>query len=86
MGDTVGHDSLCGRFASYSCLVEFQCRQCDTPTDELDNPFYDYQYILSDNIRKMVVENELVQLQKNVIIQLTIVFTQTFSFVLYHVV
>ena len=33
MGDTEGHDKLCGRYLSYNRLVNYQCRQCNIESE-----------------------------------------------------
>ena len=37
IGDAVGNDKLCDRFASYGKSVKRLCRDCDCPSDKLNN-------------------------------------------------
>ena len=40
IGDAVGHDKLCDRYASYGKNVKRLCRDCNCPSDELNNHKY----------------------------------------------
>jgi hypothetical protein len=39
IGDTEGHDKLCGRYNSRVLQVKRVCRHCDIPTMDCDNAF-----------------------------------------------
>ncbi len=38
VGDTAGHDKMCGHYVSYTKLIKQICRYCEVPTDEADDP------------------------------------------------
>ena len=42
IGDTAGHDKMCGHYCAYSALVKQNCRYCEVPTADSDNPTANY--------------------------------------------
>ncbi len=42
IGDTVGHDKMCGHYCCYSDKVQQNCRYCEVPTADSDNHEADY--------------------------------------------
>ena len=43
MGDAVGHDNLCDMFMSYTSASSFLCRDCNCPSQHLNDPFWECQ-------------------------------------------
>ena len=53
IGDAVGNDKLCDRFASYGKSVKRLCRDCDCPTEHLDNHKYYCDYTKRSDLLQM---------------------------------
>jgi hypothetical protein len=53
IGDTKGHDKLCGRYNSRA----LQAKQI--PTMDCDNAFYPWQHVKPDVVHSLVVSNDL---------------------------
>ena len=51
MGDAVGLDKLCDRYSSYGKNVKFLCRDCNCPTDDLDNMLHRCQFTKRSDIK-----------------------------------
>ena len=51
MGDTEGHDKLCGRMASRG-KIEYLCRYCNIHREDIDDPFKSGQLILQTEVIK----------------------------------
>lgn len=43
MGDAVGHDNLCDMFLSYTSASAFLCRDCNCPSQHLNDPLWQCQ-------------------------------------------
>ena len=61
IGDALGNDKLCDRFCSYGFKTKYLCRDCNCPTDQLDNPDYNCKFTLRSDILRMN-EKELKEL------------------------
>jgi hypothetical protein len=59
IGDTEGHDKLCGRYNSRALQVKQVCRHCDIPTMDCDNAFYPWRHVKPDVVHSLVVSNDL---------------------------
>jgi hypothetical protein len=59
LGDTKGHDKLCGRYNSRALQVKRVCRHCDIPTMDCDNAFYPWRHVKPDAVHYLVVSNDL---------------------------
>jgi hypothetical protein len=59
VGDTEGHDKLCGRYNYRGAGVSCLCRYCDTPFEETGNPHYKYQLLKQTDITSFTVNGEL---------------------------
>jgi hypothetical protein len=59
IGDTEGHDKLCGRYNSRALQVKRVCRHCDIPTMDCDNAFYPWRHVKPDAVHSLVVSNDL---------------------------
>lgn len=44
IGDTEGHDKLCGKYVNRSFHVKRLCRYCNTPTEETDNTNFKFSH------------------------------------------
>lgn len=64
VGDTEGHDKLCGRYNCRSDRVACICRYCDTPYSKTDDPSYDFELTKQKDIKKLMDDNDLVGLKK----------------------
>ena len=53
IGDAVGHDKLCDRFASYGKHVTRLCRDCDCPNTELNNHEFNCNYTKRSDLLAM---------------------------------
>jgi hypothetical protein len=49
IGETEGHDKLCGRYNSRALQVKQVCRHCDIPTMDCDNAFYPWRHVKPDS-------------------------------------
>jgi hypothetical protein len=63
IGDTKGHDKLCGRYSSRALQVKRACHHCDIPTMDCDNAFYQWRHVKPDVVHSLVVSNDLEGLQ-----------------------
>jgi hypothetical protein len=59
IGDTKGHDKLCGHYNSQALQMKQVCRHCDIPTIDCDNAFYPWQHVKPDVVHALVVSNDL---------------------------
>jgi hypothetical protein len=53
IGDTEGHDKLCGKFLSRNKTTNCICRYCNVPFDSTDDPFYKGSYWRKSIIEKL---------------------------------
>ena len=53
IGDAVGHDKLCDRFASYGKKVNRICRDCNCPSDQLNNPKFNCTFTKRSTLQSM---------------------------------
>jgi len=53
MGDTEGHDKLCGRMTSRG-KIEYLCRYCDIHKDIIDDPFESGKLIKQTVVKNIV--------------------------------
>ena len=63
IGDTEGHDKICGRYLSRSNIACL-CRCCNIPFGETDNPEYKFKYHKHDKIMKLVNNKTQKQLKQ----------------------
>ena len=56
IGDTEGHDNLCGRMVCRH-NIKHLCRYCDTTKDETDNPFVKYKFTKMNDVKKLISKN-----------------------------
>jgi hypothetical protein len=63
VGDTEGHDRLCGRYNSRAHGVARLCRHCTTPTLETSNLEYAWDLIVPQDITGLVDVNDYAGLQ-----------------------
>ncbi len=63
IGDTEGHDKLCGRYNSRALQVKRVCRHCDIPTMDCDNAFYPWRHVKPDVVHALVLSNDLERLK-----------------------
>ena len=61
IGDAVGHDKLCDRYASYGKNVARLCRDCDCPSDKLNNHKFHCNFTKHSSILRMN-EKELMKI------------------------
>ena len=54
IGDTEGHDKLCGRMACRHNIVKHLCRYCDTTRVETDNPFVNYKFAKMNDVKTYI--------------------------------
>ncbi len=59
IGDTEGHDKLCGRYNSRALQVKRVCRHCNIPTMDCDNAFYPWQHVMPDAVHALVVAKDV---------------------------
>jgi hypothetical protein len=60
IGDTEGHDKLCGRYNSRALQVKQVCRHCNIPTMDCDNAFYPcWRHVKPDVVHSLVVSDDL---------------------------
>jgi hypothetical protein len=57
IGDTDGHDKLCGRFCSRMNVARL-CRYCDCKFDETDNPFVKFLYTQQKTAEALIRKND----------------------------
>jgi hypothetical protein len=50
IGDTEGHDKLCGWYNSYASQVQRVYCHCNIPKMECDNAFYLWWHLLPDDV------------------------------------
>jgi hypothetical protein len=53
LGDTEGHDKLCGKYLNRTKAAKCLCRVCDCPTDQTGNPMHPHSYTLGTNIEAL---------------------------------
>jgi hypothetical protein len=58
VGDTEGHDKLCGKFLSRTKKIARLCRYCDCPTDSTDDTTNTWPFTLGPTIAEMVANGE----------------------------
>ena len=51
IGDTEGHDKLCGRMACRHNILQHLLRYCNTDRDDTDNPFVKYNFIKMNDVK-----------------------------------
>ena len=56
IGDTVGHDTICGRYRSYSNKIKRPIWSCDVSQDDIDDPDHVCSYTKVENIRSLLDE------------------------------
>ena len=56
IGDTEGHDRMCGQFNSRSLQTQRLCCHCDLPTMDMDNPHKKWSHILQQDIANLVAD------------------------------
>jgi hypothetical protein len=62
IGDTEGHDKLCGRYSNRS-KTKSLCRYCDIPFDKTDEPFYKFNYITESKVKRLLKSGNKEMLQ-----------------------
>ena len=63
VGDTEGHDKMCGKFLSRTNRIPRLCRYCDCPTDSTDVTTQLYPATLGPVIAQMVANGEKEELR-----------------------
>ena len=63
IGDTEGHDELCGWYNSRALQVQCVCRHCNIPTMECDNAFYPWRHVVPDDVQALVKSDDHVGLK-----------------------
>jgi hypothetical protein len=63
IGDTEGHDTLCGWYNSPTLQVQRVCFPRNIPTMECDNAFYLWQHVLSDDVHALIQPDDHVGLK-----------------------
>jgi hypothetical protein len=63
IGDTEGHDKLCGRYNSRALQVQRVCRHCNIPTMECDNAFYPWRHVFPEDVQALVKADDHVGLK-----------------------
>ena len=56
IGDTKGHDDMCGHYNSHSSNICRMVRDCDIPQDRGDDPFFECQFVVQSSIEDIVNE------------------------------
>ena len=59
IGDTEAHDRLVGKFNYRGRHANHVCRHCNVPFDELDNPNFDYKFMLQSTIDELVDNGDI---------------------------
>jgi hypothetical protein len=54
IGDTEGHDKLCGRYNSHTLQVQHVCHHCNIPTMGCDDAFYPWWHVLPGGVQALV--------------------------------
>ena len=63
VGDTEGHDKMCGKFLSRTNQIPRLCRYCDCPTDDTDLTTHVFSPTLGPEIAQMVADGEKEELR-----------------------
>ena len=63
IGDTLGHDALVCRFGQYKSLY-LLCQACGCPSDDTDNPLYNYCYTKHKDVVGWIDSNDEESLQR----------------------
>ena len=63
VGDTEGHDKLCGKFLSRTERMARLCRYCDCPTAHTNDPSCTWDFTLAPSITSLVRDGEIEQLR-----------------------
>jgi hypothetical protein len=53
LGDTEGHDKICGKYQIRTNAARCLCRVCDCPTDKTGDPFHKHTLTLGPKIEKL---------------------------------
>jgi len=62
IGDTDGHDRLCGRYLSRA-MIECLCRYCNIKFKNTDDPFAKYKFTRQDVVNKLCDQNRKIKLK-----------------------
>ena len=54
IGDTEGHDKLCGKYTNRSANVKRLCRYCNTLYDETDNTGQKFEHNRCDQVNILI--------------------------------
>jgi len=65
IGDTLGHDTVCGHFSGYASNVKRPCRMCDVSTLSLDKADSEFSPIVAQDIKK-TIEESIATIEANV--------------------
>ena len=63
IGDTEGHDKMCGKYLSRTSKVNRLCRYCDCPTQHTDDPYVKFNFTSSQEIIQLVRNEDSVGLK-----------------------
>ena len=63
IGDTEGHDKLCGRY-SFRKNPKKLCRYCDVPYEDTDNPYVEFNYLKQRYIQRLITRQDKISLQQ----------------------
>jgi hypothetical protein len=57
IGDTEGHDKLCGRYSNRT-KSQSLCRYCNIPFEKTDDPFFKFNYIKANKVKRLVLRKD----------------------------
>ena len=57
IGDTEGHDKLCGRMTSRGKITHL-CRYCNVERDDTDNPFCEFEYTKMRHVKDLIQKGD----------------------------
>ena len=58
MGDSQGHDKLCGQILNYSLGASHLCRYCNCPLSQTDNPYYRFKYQKQKQVQNLLEKKD----------------------------
>ena len=59
MGDSQGHDKLCGQILNYGISASHLCRYCDCPLSQTDNPYYKFKYQKQKQVQNLLEKKDV---------------------------
>ena len=64
IGDTDGHDKLCGKYSNRTDRVKCLCRYCDIPFEFTGDPYHEFECINQTRIDRLVQQKDVTNLKK----------------------